>query len=99
MTVLPVQTRKARYWALELALPSRPPVHFGILLLDESSDELHLRLRPDAADLAAEEDAEVLEALAADLEGKAREMGGRRLLDLLEDSLSNVLRVSAPETV
>ena len=69
----------------------------GVLLLDASSDTLHVRLRRDWERLASEEDAEVLAELEDDLLLQARDQGGRSVLDRLEQETSNVLRVTDRE--
>jgi len=92
-------TRNAEYLVVELALPGRPPVNLGVLLFDPSTDRLESRLRPDPDALADPEDAEVIRELAEDFAMKIRELGGRRFLEHLEDSLSNVLRISARRPV
>ncbi len=86
-------TQRAQYLILSVELPGAAPVKAGVLLEDHASDRLWVRLRRDWEEVAAEE-AEVLEALEYDLESKAREMGAAQLLRYLEDTLSNVLRVS-----
>jgi SOS-response transcriptional repressor LexA len=88
-----MDAHKAEYSVLELALPGRAPVKFGVLLLDPATDALYLRLREDLNELAGPEDAEVLQALSEDVAARARELGGRRVLETLEDSLSNALRI------
>lgn len=93
VSVLP-PPRKAEYVVLQAALPGRPVVAAGILLLEPEADRLYLKLRSDWADRASPEDAEVLELLAADLAAQAEELGGSALLSLLEDRLSNALRIS-----
>ena len=100
MTALAFQTaRKVQYAVLELALPGRPKANAGVLLLDPGTDELLLKLRRGWADLAEPEDAEVLSQLAEDLAQRAKEMGGSGLLGNLEETLSNVLRISRRETI
>jgi hypothetical protein len=94
-----VSTRQGEYCILDIALPGRAAESAGVLLLDGEADELHLLLRRDWRCIAPPEDAEVLEALQEDLEWKARELGGRRFLEFLEDSLSNVLRIGERSTV
>ncbi len=100
MPALAFQTaRKVQYAVLELALPNRPKANAGVLLLDPATDELFLKLRPDWAELAEPEDAEVLSQVAEDLAQRAKEMGGGGLLGYLEATLSNVLRISQRETI
>jgi SOS-response transcriptional repressor LexA len=70
----------------------------GVLLVDPEMNSLHVRLRRDWAAVAPEE-AEVLEALHDDLELKCAEMGAAKLMAWLNDTLSNVLRISEPRDV
>ncbi|MGD0200838.1 MAG: S24 family peptidase [Bryobacteraceae bacterium] len=83
----------AEYVVLELRAPSALIHKIGVLLLDPFSGRLFLRVRDDVAVLAPSERC-VLEPLAEDLASKAVEMGGEKLLAWLEDSLSNVLRIT-----
>ena len=84
----------ADYLLVELALPGRPVAPLGVMLFEPASDRLLVKLRQDIEGLADPEDAEVLSELERDFALKIDEMGGRRFLDCLEDSLSNVVRVS-----
>ena len=70
----------------------------GVLLVDPETDGLHCRFRRDLTELSPE-DADILEELADDLEGKAREWGATRLLEWLEDRASGFFQVSDRETV
>jgi len=92
-----VEIRRAECVYVQIALPGEPVRNAGVLLLDPETDRLYLRFRRDWAHIAPEEDAEVLEALGADLEAKAAEMGGGRLLEWLESDASNTLRVTPRE--
>jgi len=91
--------RQGQYVLLEACLPERPPQRIGVLLVDPAADRAWIRLRGKYDDLAEPEDAEVLEALEEDLRQRAREMGAAAWLEWLEDTLSNVLRVSDREAV
>ena len=84
---------------VQFALPSVPSENAGVLLLDRESDRVYLHFRRDIDEWADEDNAEVLAAIADDLEAKAREMGGRALLDWLEDHAANVVRVTDREPV
>ena len=84
----------AEYVIVQFAGPGRPVTDIGILLLDPSSDRLYFRFRDNWASIADADDVEVLSLLAADLARKAREMGGRELLEWLEDTLSNALQLT-----
>jgi SOS-response transcriptional repressor LexA len=100
MGALSFQTaRKAQYAVLELTLPGRPRANAGVLLFDPATDELLFKLRPDWAEVAEPEDSEVLSHVAGDLAERAKEAGGGELLGYLEETLSNVLRISPRETI
>lgn len=68
-------------------------------MADDETGQLMLRMR-DASSLEGleekldEGELDILDALADDLERKGREMGGLRLLDSLEESLSGFFRIS-----
>lgn len=93
--------RHACWSLLEIAAAGRRPVPYGVLLADKETGQWAQRLR-DAADLEEaanfeeldEPEFDILTALPADLRHKAREMGGVRLLESLEDSLSGFFRIS-----
>ena len=86
--------RRASWSLLEVARPGQRPVAFGVLLADDETGGLTLRLRdPDCFDDLEEEEADFLAALPGDLLRKSREAGAARLLDGLEDILSHFLRI------
>jgi hypothetical protein len=87
-------SRRATWSLLEMARPGHPPKPLGILLVDDQTRRLALRLRDetDFEDLD-EQDTDYLAELASDLEAKGLESGGQALLDSLEDSLSGFLRI------
>jgi len=86
--------RRGSYAVLEAALPGHAPENIGILLIDPETDRGWLRLRPRFDDLAEPEDAEVLDALEPHIRQCLAEAGAEAYLQSLEDSLSNVLRIS-----
>ena len=91
--------RKAEWLPVLISLPGRQGETCGILLLDRESDELHLKLRSDWPEFAAEEDAEVLEEMEHDLSLKARELGGEGLLAWLEENASQTVQVGDREEI
>jgi hypothetical protein len=94
---MPLRSARRATWSLlEIVRPGNSPEPLGILLVDDETGVLWLRLRDRAEfeDLE-EQDSDFLAVLAPDLEGKARENGGHALLDSLEDSLSNFLRIGS----
>src|SRR5689334_19412391 len=98
-TVVPIETRRAQFALLGLALPGAPEHTIGVLLLDPAGDRLFLRLRSHFDDLAGPDDLEYLAHLEDDLRARAEEMGAERFLESLEDSLSHMLRIGAREAV
>jgi phage repressor protein C with HTH and peptisase S24 domain len=93
-----LSTQLARLSILQLETPGSAPVSAGVLLEDPAQDRLYLRLRRDW-DVIAPEEAEVLSELEPDLAAKARELGAARVLDQLQDTLSNTLTISEPREV
>ena len=110
-TVIPIGTkaprnaRRAASWAtLQIAQPGRGPVPYGILLADNETGELTLRLSDASRNASClegldEGEVDILHALADDLARKGREMGGLGLLDSLEDTLSGFFRISGRAAV
>jgi SOS-response transcriptional repressor LexA len=89
------RTELGKYSVVQAEMPEHSLVNVGVLLEDPASDALHLRFRRDLATLVNDqEDREVLEALAADLAAKAREMGTGKLFDYLEATLSGAIRIT-----
>ena len=99
MTTQVYATHRGVYAILQAALPERPLTNIGVLLLDPVNDKLYMRLRTDLEKLAGEEDAEVLALVEEDFEQKLEEMGGEVFLRLLEDTLSNALRLTGRQSV
>jgi SOS-response transcriptional repressor LexA len=93
-----VTTEFGRYAVIEVAIPGAPAENVGVLLVDPQTGRGYLRMRRDLADLS-EEDADILEELAGDLQAKAEEMSGRGLLEWLEQNASGFIRISDPEQV
>src|SRR5271169_3731643 len=91
--------REGVYVLLEAALPERPLRNIGVILVNAAEDRGWVRLRERYDDLAEPDDIEVLEALEEDIRAKLAENGAEAFLQSLEDSLSNVVRVSERQTV
>lgn len=86
--------RHASWVTFTIARPGARPVPYGILLADEETGGLTFRLQvPSAFDELDERECDILNALPEDLRQKGQEIGGLRLLDWFEDSLSNFFRV------
>ena len=87
-------SRRGTWSLLEVAVPGNNPVPLGILLVDEGTDGLNLRLR-DAAEIEdlEEQEIDILALLADDLRMKARANGARALIDSL-DELSGFFRIN-----
>lgn len=91
--------KPGRFSLLVCQLPGRAPETVGVLLLDEASNTLHLRLRRDWDEFASEEDAEVLRELEDDLESDSRQRGGRAVFDWLQSDSSTSVRVTDAEPI
>jgi phage repressor protein C with HTH and peptisase S24 domain len=94
-----VAPQAGEYSLIVSALPGHGEQTIGVLLLDASSDTLHVRLRRDWEQWASEEDAEVLAELEDDLLLQARQEGGKTVLDRLDQTASVSLRVTDREAV
>jgi len=88
----------ARLSILRLEMPGIAPVNAGVLLEDPASDRLYLRLRRDW-DIIAPSEAAVLSELESDLAAKTQDLGATRVLDHLQNTLSNTLTISPPREV
>ena len=84
---------------LEAALPGRAACPIGVLLLDLQSGRPWLRMRNSFDAVADPEDAEVLESLEGHIRQCLAEEGAEAFLLSLEDTLSNVIRVSPRQGV
>lgn len=96
--------RRATWSLLEMARAGHEPEPLGILLVDEESGELTVRLRQPGSEAPPvpnleEQESDILAALGPDLEAKAREAGGHALLASLEDSLSGFLRIGERQAI
>jgi SOS-response transcriptional repressor LexA len=99
-SVVPITgSRQGTYVLLEAALPGRSPRNIGVFLIDPATDRAWVRMLRRYDDLADPGDAEVLQALEEDITRHAAEAGAGQYLRSLEDSLSNVLRVSERQNV
>jgi len=98
--VIPISgQREGVYALLEACLPGRESRTVGVLLLDPSTDRGWVRMLDRFANWAPAEDAEVLEAIEADLRQRIGESGATATLAWMEDTLSNVLRVTDRQTI
>ncbi len=94
------QSDRAQYSIVQVELRGEGLANLGVLLLDPQSGQLHLRFRRDLETLTEEEDLGViLSLLVDDLVQKAAEMGAELLLQYLEESLSNVFRITDREEI
>lgn len=73
-------------------MPGQAPQPAGVLLIDPATDRGWLRLRQDFSSLT--DDTEPLDGLEDDLRTKVSDLGAQGLLNSLEDSASNVVRIS-----
>jgi phage repressor protein C with HTH and peptisase S24 domain len=100
-TAQPTPMRVGQYSVIEAHLPEREAAPIGVLLLDPESGHLGMKTRHDWLDVAGEDnddDAEVLELLAEQIDRLIDEQGPGAL-EWLEQTASNVLRVTDREQV
>jgi hypothetical protein len=91
---MPISTRPGEYLLIEADLPGRDAEVVGVMLHDPDEGRLQARMRRHWDHLPEDADAELLEALEHDLNSKADELGADALLAWMEDTLSNVIRIS-----
>lgn len=94
-----LETRAGQYSIVDVALPSRPVEPAGVILWECETGQADVRLRRDWRYIAPPEDAEVLELIEEDLREQIRQQGPEQLFRWLEDTLSNVLRISERQPV
>lgn len=94
--VIAIGSKRHGCWSLlEIARAGCRPIPYGILLAGEDTGDWAQRLRGlGCFEELDEGEFDILTALGGDLERKAREMGGVRLLESLEDSVSGFFRIS-----
>ncbi|HEX4167016.1 MAG TPA: S24 family peptidase [Bryobacteraceae bacterium] len=93
------QPKAGEYFLLLSDLPGHGTKTIGVVLLDQSSDSLHIRLRRDWHTVGEDEDIEVLAELEDDLRTQERVRGGSAVFEWLQDGASQALRVSDREAV
>ena len=99
-SVVPISgSRQGTFLLLEAALPGRNSQPVGVILVDPATDRAWVRMRERFDAIADPQDAEVFEALEADLRERFSEHGAEAALATLEDSLSNALRVGERQAV
>jgi hypothetical protein len=82
------------YVIVSAHLPAHPAANVGVLLLDESRDQLHFRFRADFESVAGPDDATVLRDIPETLAQIAAEEGAAAMLSYLEGICSNAIRIS-----
>jgi SOS-response transcriptional repressor LexA len=92
-------SREGTYVLLEAVLPGRAPRTAGVILLDPATGRGWARMRTGWSEFADPEDAEVLDNLGSHIALCMAEEGAGNFLASLEDTLSNVLRVSERQMV
>jgi len=86
--------RNVEWTLLMVQQPARDRSPAGILLLDPTSDELHVRLLPELKE-ADREVGEFWRELPAYLCERSHELGGSQILEWLEATASHVVRLGA----
>jgi hypothetical protein len=93
------EARDAEYLLLQWAAPGKPVRAVGVLLFDRTRQTLHWRVVEQWANIAEDEDVEVLSLLSDGIQEQVREVGAEAFLSFLEDTLSNVLRISPRQSI
>jgi SOS-response transcriptional repressor LexA len=99
--VVSIDAKRRGYWSLlEVAQPGRPLLPYGILLADQDTGDVSIKLRDTSCfDELDEQDSDYLAELGHDLKIKASQMRGPGLFAWMEDTLSNFLRISDREPI
>jgi hypothetical protein len=84
---------EAEFAILSFARPTGGEIPFGILLLDTAQQQLRVQMRRNFS-FADVDDAEVLSAISSDIILMAKELGAQKLLNYLEDTVSNAIRIT-----
>lgn len=85
-------------WALlEAYLPGKIPERIGLILRDASRNALSVRIRPGWS--ARDDESEMWQNLAADLERMASDIGSCETMEWLESSASQAIRLSARHSI
>ncbi len=95
----PFETTRGEFTILELHAPGEAGVPAGILLLDLSTNRLHIRTLERWPSTLDREDARVLHSIAAEFTERAATEAGGDLLAELEDSFSHLLRLSVRKSI
>jgi len=99
-SLTPINVRRpGTYVLLEAVLPGCAPRNIGVLLIDPAAGRAFLRIRPGFDDIAAPEDAEVLDGLAEHIRDCVTDLGAAGCLNWLEDTASNAVRVTDRRTI
>ena len=91
--------KAGEYSLLVSDLPGHGEKTIGVILLDQASDALHIRLRRDWHAVGEDEDIEVLAELEDDLRAQEQARGGSAVFNWLQDEASQSLRVTVREAV
>ncbi len=80
-------------------LPNRETIPIAVILYLKGTDELHHRFREDLAEIADDDEAEVLSLWPGMVTSRAQEEGAGALYRQLVDTLSNSITISDPQEV
>jgi hypothetical protein len=90
--------RDAEYIVLQFDRPGVGLTPLAMLLLDLASNLLFIRAHAEVESVTGCEDAEVVKAFLTQLAEDALQGGGREIIERLEDTLSNALRLTERKT-
>ena len=89
-----IATQTLEYLLVDVCAPGRRPETAGVLLYDSADNRLEGKFRRDWDRIVEEDEQEVLEELPSHLDQLVRDMGAEAALQHLEDSFSNIIRLS-----
>ena len=84
----------AQFLLLQFQRPSDELWPVAVLVFDPSNDRLYVRGREDYAGIADDDDAQVLSETVKQLQADVAAQSGNAILDLLESTLSNSIRLT-----
>jgi hypothetical protein len=80
-------------------LAGREPINLGVLVLDEGTDRIHLRIRTDLDGIADPLDEEVIHGVPEMIESMAVGKGALGVLQYLEDRAPNAILLGDPAAI
>jgi hypothetical protein len=90
--------REGQYLLVQAALPNTPLQNIGVLLIDIGCDRLCCRFRRDFEEFAGDE-CDWFRELPSEISKSADELGAEKVVEWMESTLSNAVRISTRRRV